>query len=120
VIRFSTQPQKIPEGMFMNNKKPLIEARVHEVPVIIYASSAVPETMGQAGMLVYDWDSAQVAELMQLVIWDKTLKEQLLAKQRSNLDRFSVSEAAKRLQAAVQYLQNGQKNVLLTPNRTHL
>ncbi len=92
---------------------PLIEAMALDIPVIALASSAVPETMGQGGMLVYDWNSAQVAELMQLMLTDAQLKERTLAGQRLNLNRFSVREAAMRMKAAVRYLQNGDHHALL-------
>jgi len=91
---------------------PLIEAMARNIPVIAFASSAVPETMGQAGILVYDWDVAKVAELIHLVTHDAPLKEQLLAGQRANLDRFSVSEARKRIQVAILYLQHGERSDL--------
>ncbi|MBK9206858.1 MAG: glycosyltransferase [Anaerolineales bacterium] len=92
---------------------PLIEAMALDIPVIALASSAVPETMGQGGLLVYDWNSAQVAELMQLMLNDTQLKERTLAAQRLNLNRFSVREAAIRMKAAVRYLQNGKKEAML-------
>ena len=92
---------------------PLIEAMAHDIPVIAYASSAVPETMGQAGILIYDWNIERVAELMQFVTQDAPLRARLLAGQRINLNRFSTAQASKHMRAAIECLTREKENTLL-------
>lgn len=86
---------------------PIAQAMAFDVPVLAYAAAAVPETMGDAGLLVHDWDAPRVAELMHLVIGDPQLRQRLLASQRANLARFSAAEARRKLAAAVRYLTTG-------------
>jgi len=47
---------------------PLLEAMAHEVPVLAYASSAVTETLGNAGVLFYQKNFPRVAEVMNSII----------------------------------------------------
>jgi glycosyltransferase involved in cell wall biosynthesis len=86
---------------------PLVEAMAFDIPVIAYAATAVPETIGNAGTQIDTWDDQHVAGLVHAIHDDHTQKEQLLAKQRKNLERFTSEEAKTRLRAAIQFLQSG-------------
>ncbi|NMC63904.1 MAG: glycosyltransferase family 4 protein [SAR324 cluster bacterium] len=57
---------------------PLVEAMHFGLPVIAYASSAIPETMGDAGILVCEKKHAELAELINKVAEDATLRRQLI------------------------------------------
>jgi len=92
---------------------PLIEAMVFDIPVIAYAATVVPETMGNAGMLIHTWDVSHLAELVQEITHNHTLKEQLLVGQRMNLKRFTSDEAKTRLKAIVKFLQSGEPGSLI-------
>ncbi len=83
---------------------PLIEAMAFGVPVLAKASSAVPETMGQGGILINEWDIPKIAELMNIVVADQNVRQKILDKQTENLTRFSRQNAQVRLKAAVDYL----------------
>jgi hypothetical protein len=72
--------------------------------------------MGDAGVLVHEWDVPRVAELMHLMICDPQLRQRLLAGQRANLARFSAAEARMRLTTAVAYLTTGR----LSPRFEHV
>jgi glycosyltransferase involved in cell wall biosynthesis len=87
---------------------PIVEAMALNVPVIAYAAAAVPETMGEAGILIRQWDAPRVAELMQLVISDGRLRRQIIDGQSKNFQRFSINQARERLTAAVNYLLHGE------------
>jgi glycosyltransferase involved in cell wall biosynthesis len=95
---------------------PIAQAMAFDVPVLAYAAAAVPETMGDAGVLVHEWDVPRVAELMHLMICDPQLRQRLLAGQRANLVRFSAAEARMRLTTAVAYLTTGR----LSPRFEHV
>jgi len=47
---------------------PILEALAHEVPVLAYASSAIPETLGDAGILFYEKNFSYIAEVMNAII----------------------------------------------------
>jgi glycosyltransferase involved in cell wall biosynthesis len=91
---------------------PLAQAMALDVPVLAYAAAAVPETMGDSGILIYTWDTPRVGELMQLMLTDEALRQRLLEGQRVNLERFSVAEARRRLAAIVNYLGSGESSPL--------
>ena len=52
---------------------PLLEAMVHDVPVVAYAAGAVPETLGGAGVLVRDKPFDLLAETLGRVAEDEAL-----------------------------------------------
>jgi glycosyltransferase involved in cell wall biosynthesis len=89
---------------------PLLEAMAHGVPVIALARTAVPETMGRAGIQVQDWDPPRLAELVHLLTRDEPWRAALLEGQRRNLDRFSGAEARRVLAAAVDFLREGKQS----------
>jgi len=92
---------------------PLAEAMAFDIPVLAYARTAVPETMGAAGILIQEWDVARVAGLVQEIVRNSALKERLIAGQRQNLERFTVEQAGARLQAAIEFLQGGEPGPLM-------
>jgi glycosyltransferase involved in cell wall biosynthesis len=92
---------------------PLVEAMAFDVPVIAYAATAVPETMGKAGILIHTWDDQHVAGLIRNIHKNRAQKEQLLEQQHQNLEHFSSGEAKARLRAAINYLQSGETSALL-------
>jgi glycosyltransferase involved in cell wall biosynthesis len=67
---------------------PLIEAMKSEVPVIAYAAAAVPETIGEAGILVYEKRYEEIAALMHLVMSDGTLRERMIVAGRARAEFF--------------------------------
>ena len=87
---------------------PIAEAMALNIPVIAYAAAAVPETMGQSGILIHRWDIPHIAELMHLVITEQTFRQKIVAKQITNLHRFSVEEVQTRMHAVIRYLRMGE------------
>jgi glycosyltransferase involved in cell wall biosynthesis len=68
--------------------KPLIESMYFDVPVIGYAAAAVPYTLGDAGILVHQKNYPLIAELIDLLLTDKSLLEKLLTGQRNRFETF--------------------------------
>lgn len=69
---------------------PLIEAMFFEKPILAYDMAAVPQTLGDAGMLIADKTPKYVAEKMHEILTSEELKEQ-------------YRKAAKRKIEALQY-----------------
>jgi glycosyltransferase involved in cell wall biosynthesis len=62
---------------------PLIESMWFDVPIIAFKSSAVPETLGEAGLMFTDKnDLPGLAALARLVVTDSALTEKLIRAQR--------------------------------------
>ncbi len=67
---------------------PLLESMHFDVPVIAYAAAAVPETMGDAGILVMEKRYELISELINLVVTDPSLHQKIIYKQRERLKHF--------------------------------
>ncbi len=67
---------------------PLIEAMAFDLPVIAYASSAVPETLGTAGISIADKDPATILEALIRVHQDRAFRSEVIRSQRNRLLRF--------------------------------
>jgi glycosyltransferase involved in cell wall biosynthesis len=62
---------------------PLIEAMWFNVPVLAFKSSAVPETLGEAGLLFTSKDDfLNLAALAKVLVKDEDFKYKVLAAQR--------------------------------------
>jgi glycosyltransferase involved in cell wall biosynthesis len=80
---------------------PLIEAFYKEVPVLAFASTAVPSTMDGAGVLYERKDPIHVAGLMDAVLSDAAVADRIVAGQRAALARLRRQDFAGLLLAFV-------------------
>ena len=76
---------------------PLLEAMHFEIPIIAYKKAAVPETLGDSGILVKKKCFAEIAEMADLLLKDKNLKEKVIRKQNERLKFFSKEKMEERL-----------------------
>jgi glycosyltransferase involved in cell wall biosynthesis len=67
---------------------PLVESMLLDLPVVAYGVTAVPETMGEAGIVFYRKDFAHLAELVDLILADGALRQRIIAGQRSRVQHF--------------------------------
>jgi glycosyltransferase involved in cell wall biosynthesis len=68
--------------------KPLIESMYSGLPVLAYASSAVPDTLGGAGILFHRKDYEALAELVILLVEDERLRRRIIARQTERVRDF--------------------------------
>jgi glycosyltransferase involved in cell wall biosynthesis len=79
---------------------PLIEAMWWDVPVVAYRSSAIPETLGDAGVLLtHKHDPQAVARAVHRVITDVSFRAEVIERQRARREVFLDAPVAQRLQA---------------------
>lgn len=81
---------------------PLLEAMAHDLPVVAYASSAVPETVGGAAVLVEDKSPTLLAAAVHRVVSDRELSGRLVAAGRQRLAEVGLPASTERLRAAVE------------------
>ena len=68
---------------------PLIEAMWFDIPVLAYKSSAIPETLGKAGiMFTSKKDLVSVAALAKLLVRDDDVRARVLRAQRRRRTDF--------------------------------
>jgi len=76
---------------------PLLEAMQADIPVMAYASSAVPETMDGAGLLFTEKYFDELAVWMQRLAQPGPLREQILQGQRERIQRYEQQDVQTRL-----------------------
>jgi L-malate glycosyltransferase len=81
---------------------PLLEAMAAGVPVLAYASSAVPDTLGGAGVAFAEKDMEYAAELLGQLAFDPALRARVIEAQYRRLDAFTDERVAGDLQRIVQ------------------
>jgi glycosyltransferase involved in cell wall biosynthesis len=83
---------------------PLVEAMAADVPILAYAAGAVPETLGGAGVLFSPKDLEFAAETLGMLVYDRPVREAVLAGQRRRLQDFSIDQVDQRLTGFVSQL----------------
>jgi glycosyltransferase involved in cell wall biosynthesis/2-polyprenyl-3-methyl-5-hydroxy-6-metoxy-1,4-benzoquinol methylase len=73
---------------------PLVESMHFEVPILAYNSTAIPETLGGAGVIVNDKNYIEIAELINVLVEDKVLRNKIVKKQSERLEFFSRKRIA--------------------------
>ena len=79
---------------------PLLEAMQFDVPLVAYSSTAIPYTLGDAGIKISTKSPKLVAAILDEVLCDTKLREKILFEQRKRLKYFqydNISELAKRI-----------------------
>jgi len=80
---------------------PLLEAMANDVPVLAYASSAVPETVGDGGLLIAEKEPATVSAAATRLGSDEQLRASLVLAGRARVDAFDRDRTAKALVEAL-------------------
>lgn len=77
---------------------PLLEAMAADVPVMAYGSTAVPDTLGGAGVQFVPKDLEYAAELLGELTYNDELRAQVIAGQRRRLADFGEHRIRKELE----------------------
>ncbi|MBE9079940.1 glycosyltransferase [Romeria aff. gracilis LEGE 07310] len=79
---------------------PLVEAMWFDIPILAYKSTAVPETLGQAGLMFNSKDTLiEVAALAKLLVRDEEPRRTILNAQRQRREYFLPGKVQKKLDA---------------------
>jgi glycosyltransferase involved in cell wall biosynthesis len=83
---------------------PLVEAMAADVPVLAYAATAVPDTLGGAGVQFAPKDLEYAAELLGSLAFDDGLRASVIAGQRRRLADFGDARIMRELTALLHTL----------------
>ena len=83
---------------------PLVESMLTRVPVIAYASTAVPDTLGGAGLQFTEKRFPEVAEAAHALVTDDALRSVVLSGQDRRLEAFAPSAVERTLRSWVDSL----------------
>jgi glycosyltransferase involved in cell wall biosynthesis len=67
---------------------PLIESMYFKIPVLAYNSTAIPDTLGNSGILINKLKSDEIAEMIDLVVNDEAFRNKIIQKQNERLKYF--------------------------------
>jgi glycosyltransferase involved in cell wall biosynthesis len=81
---------------------PLLEAMHHRIPIVAYAATAVPETLGDAGLLLDAKDAYTIATAVQRVVTDSELRAQLIDAGSARLREFDIAKSRRKLLDAIE------------------
>jgi L-malate glycosyltransferase len=76
---------------------PLLEAMYHRVPVVAYAAAAVPETVGDAGVLLASRAPALLAAAWHRAATDDDVRVAMQAAGTARLGAFALDVTSRRL-----------------------
>lgn len=85
---------------------PLVEAACFDLPIIATASSNIPDTLGQSGLLLEQPDPGALAALTVEVLTDPQLAETLAEAGRRNLQRYQLDQLQQQLEHYLQPFLN--------------
>ena len=89
---------------------PLIEAMRFDLPVLAFASTGVPYTLGDAGILIKQKNFQAIAEMADELMTNAPLRERVIARQRQRLNAFNPDaarlETLRQINNAVDYVKN--------------
>jgi glycosyltransferase involved in cell wall biosynthesis len=88
---------------------PLVEAFHKRVPVLAYASTAVPDTLDGGGVLFHSRDPIDIAALMEAVLSDEAYEARILAAQDAALGRLLSKNFAANLLGMVNSVLSGPR-----------
>ena len=89
---------------------PLVEAMHCDIPILAYASTGVPDTLGGAGVLIHEKNYPRIAERAHQIISDAPYRAQLIAQQRDRLAAFAPEVVRAQLRACLSGAANQDEN----------
>jgi glycosyltransferase involved in cell wall biosynthesis len=78
---------------------PLVEAMICDTPIVAYSSTAVPYTLGDAGIQFREKDYVEIAGICHKIREDKAFRDAILKGQRKQLQKYSKQEIEKAIEA---------------------
>lgn len=80
---------------------PIVEAMHRQVPVVAYATAAVPETVGDGGVLLADKGPLTVAATVAELLGDPSSRDELVVAGRARAATYSLEAARDAFRAAI-------------------
>jgi len=81
---------------------PLLEAMYFKIPVFAFSACAIPETLENSGIIIYEKKFRQVAELVNNILSHDTLKEKIIKKQSQRVKNFNRETLKQKLIAILE------------------
>lgn len=83
---------------------PLLESMYFDLPIIAYKAAAVPEVLGDSGIMLDTKHFPAIAELIGIVLEDQALRDEIIARQHTQLQNFLPMTVQKQVQSLLSAL----------------
>lgn len=83
---------------------PILEAMVYDCPVVVSDASCLPEVAGDAGVYFNPYQIEDMAQKIESLLTDPSLREKMIAKGIKQLEKFSWEKSAQEHMAVYQSL----------------
>lgn len=87
---------------------PLVEAMFFNIPIVALDAGAVPETLGESGILLPDNDPFYAVETISRILSDETFRRDILKKQKKRLSDFSYRKTGSLFRKILTDFINGE------------
>ena len=77
---------------------PLVEAMICDTPIVAYSSTAVPFTLGEAGIQFHKKEYVEIAGICHKIKEDKVFRNSILDSQRKQLQTYSKQAIEKSIE----------------------
>ena len=84
---------------------PLVESMFHHVPIVAFAAGAVHETLDHSGILIQEKNYEEIAEIINLINEDKTLREKLIENQNKRLENLDLRTTSRQFLGLIKNLE---------------
>jgi len=71
---------------------PIVESMTKKVPILAYAAGAIPETLGDAGVLLEEKNYEEIAEMIHLIVEDQKIREKIVTGQNKRLQSLDSND----------------------------
>ncbi len=89
---------------------PLVEAMWFDIPVFAYKSSAVPETLGEGGLMFTTKNElVQLAAVAKLLVKDESLRSKVIKAQRRRVEKFTPTAVNEKLSSLILKMEQSAK-----------
>ena len=89
---------------------PLVESMFHHVPIVAFDAGAVHETLDHSGILIQEKNYEEIAEIINLINEDKTLKEKLIKNQNKRLENLDLRTTSREFLRQIKNLEKMNDN----------
>lgn len=80
---------------------PLVEAMKREIPIIAYSAAAVPDTLGESGVLVDTKDEKKVAGILNRIATDCEYRNKVIYSQKRRLSSLSIENFKTKIKGVI-------------------
>ena len=85
---------------------PLVESMFFNIPIIAYDSSAIKDTLGNAGILFQEKNFEVIAQNIHKILEDESFREQIIEKQKIRLFKFQAYTIERKLLQIISEIQS--------------